>query len=251
VNDSRTTPAQRTDSAFEATGYLSSHLRSTRDGLGYDRHGYATKSWNTFGGSVPKRRAISILDIGPGECELAEMLTTTYGYEHVSVIDMSSEVIDVARDLGIPADLVDDTESYLSERNGTYDVIFMLHVLEHVKKDSTIPLLRAVHGALRPGGRLLLEVPNMGDPFNGLHARYADFTHEVGFTEESLNYVLTQAGFAQVTTLAQAGAPGRMTRPMQIVARKVLHGLLFVANLPNGRQMRRPIGPVLSVRADV
>jgi 2-polyprenyl-3-methyl-5-hydroxy-6-metoxy-1,4-benzoquinol methylase len=251
VDDPIGTPVHDAASTSDGSGYLSSHLRSTRTGLGYDRLGYATKSWNTFGSSVPTRRDISILDIGPGECELAELLVTAHQYERVSVIDMSSEVIDVARDLGIPAVLVDDAEQYLNEHLGTYDVIFLLHVLEHVKKDSVIPLLSAIQGALRPGGRLLLEVPNMGDPFNGLHARYADFTHEVGFTQESLNYVLTQAGFAQVTMLAQVGASGRITRPMQTLARKLLHGLLFVANLPNGRQMRRPIGPVLSVRADV
>lgn len=247
MDDSRTTSVPQ----HEESGYLSTHLRSTRAGLGYDRHGYATKAWNTFGASVPDRRDISILDIGPGECELAEMLKETRAYTDVSVIDMSSEVIEVAQGLGIPAHLVDDAAPFLRERVGQYDVIFLLHVLEHVKKDSVIPLLRAVHGALGPGGRLLLEVPNMGDPFNGLHARYADFTHEVGFTLESLTYVLTQAGFTDVTLLPQVGASGRLTRPLQILARKLLHLLLFIANLPNGRQMRRPIGPVLSVRADV
>ncbi len=232
-------------------GYLSAHLRSTRDGIGYTRQGYAEKSWQTFGTSFPGDRSALILDIGPGECELAEYLRDHHGYREVEVLDMSPEVIAVATELGFQASLTDDTVEYLSAREAAYDVISLFHVLEHVPKPVVIPLLTAVRGALRSGGRLLIEVPNMGDPLNGLYFRYADFTHEVGFTEESLVYVLRQAGFGDVIFLPQNGASGVVTRAVQQAAKTVLHGLLFALNLPNGRQMRRRIGPVLSVRAEM
>ena len=90
----------------------------------------------------------------------------------------------------------------------------------------------------------------MGDPLNGLYFRYSDFTHEVGFTEESLNYVLRQAGFEEIRYLERSGKFGRYPlRFAQRAAQAVLHAMLLVVNLPNGRQMRRRIGPVLSVCA--
>lgn len=234
-----------------SSDYLSGHFRALRAGLGYDRRSYGLKAWRTFEESVPFDRSSRILEIGPGECELIELLRDDLGFENVSVIDMSPEVIGVAHELGIPATLVDDAQTFLMEEEARYEAIFLLHVLEHIRKDEIIPLLRAARYALTSGGRLLVEVPNMGDPLNGLYFRYSDFTHEVGFTEESLRYVLTQAGFSSVNFLDQVGAAGRITRPLQTLARKTLHALLFVVNLPNGRQMRRRIGPVLSVRSDV
>jgi hypothetical protein len=121
--------------------------------------------------------------------------------------------------------------------------------LEHVPKSDTVELLAACRRALMPGGVLLLEVPNMGDPFNGVYSRYADFTHEVGFTEESLRYVLDLGGFGIIEFLDPIGATGRLTRPLQRAARATLHLGLRIVSLPNGRQMRRRIDPVLSVCA--
>lgn len=230
--------------------YLTAHLRSTRAGLGYSRSGYALKAWQTFGSSVSVEADADILDIGPGECELIEHLRDVRGYTSVMAVDMSAEVVDLAKSLGFAAVLSPDTVDYLSVNVASFDTILMFHVLEHVPKSVVIPLLTAARRALRPGGRLLLEVPNMGDPLNGLYYRYADFTHEVGFTVESLRYVLGQAGFAEVAVLPQVGSTGRLARLTQRLAKKVLHGALFIVNLPNGRQMRREIGPVLSVRAD-
>ena len=128
--------------------------------------------------------------------------------------------------------------------------VVMLHVLEHVPKSETIRLLTAIRRSLAVGGRLLVEVPNMGDPLNGTYFRYGDFTHEVGFPEESLRYVLTQAGFREVEFLESIGATSPWGRRAAAgLARRVLQGGLFVVNLPNGRQMRRRIGPVLATYA--
>jgi len=76
----------------------------------------------------------------------------------------------------------------------------MMHILEHIPKSEIIAFLTAVYQALTPDGYLVIEVPNMANPITGLNIRYADFTHEVGFTELSLGYVLKSVGFSVVTT---------------------------------------------------
>ena len=52
-------------------------------------------------------------------------------------------------------------------------------------KDRVLPLLEKISSSLKPDGMAIIDVPNM-DWILGQHERYMDFTHEVGFTRESL-----------------------------------------------------------------
>ena len=243
-SDSSASPAGTVD-------YLGSQLHAMKRHRSYERGSYALKSWQTYGEFLPTDRGARLLEIGPGDCEFAEHLHNVQGFKQISVIDTSPAAISAAQSFGVPADLVDDTQDYLQHRESRYDAVILLHVLEHIEKASIIPFLTAVRRSLRRGGRLLVEVPNMGDPLNGLYYRYGDFTHEVGFTEQSLQYVLHHAGFGQLHHLDKVGSSSRVGRTLQFAARRLLHGLLFVVNLPNGRQMRRRTGPVLAVVAEV
>ena len=77
--------------------------------------------------------------------------------------------------------------------------MILLHTLEHVPRGQVLRLVRMIHGALKPGGKLVVEVPNSEHPVVGSRNRYADFTHTVGFTDLSLRYVLQNCGFSNVT----------------------------------------------------
>ena len=52
--------------------------------------------------------------------------------------------------------------------------------------------------ALKPGGILIIKTDNGGNPFLACHSRYMDFTHEIIFTEHSLEQVLIAAGFKDI-----------------------------------------------------
>jgi hypothetical protein len=58
------------------------------------------------------------------------------------------------------------------------------------------------HERLKPGGKALVVVPNMGNPFTAPRGRYVDITHEVGYTQESMNFLLELAGFARIRILS-------------------------------------------------
>jgi SAM-dependent methyltransferase len=236
-------------SKIDSTGYLSSHLALTKRGLGYTRSSYAKKAWLTYGRAFPADRRAVICEIGPGECEFAEFLRDQQGYQAIRVVDTSPEVVAKASTVGLAVELTGDTSGWLERHHAIFDAIVMFHVIEHIPKSSTIAFLAAVRRALKPGGVVLLETPNMGDPLNGLYYRYDDFTHEVGFTEESLRYVFKQAGFSECAFIDAYGATSSLGRPIQKFGRHLLKGLLFALNLPNGRQMRRRLGPVLAMRA--
>jgi SAM-dependent methyltransferase len=72
-----------------------------------------------------------------------------------------------------------------------FGVVISKAVLEHQNKDEVIPFLEKISGVLAPGGKVIIDVPNMDWLFAG-HERYMDFTHEVGFTKESLGQVMRQ-----------------------------------------------------------
>ena len=78
---------------------------------------------------------------------------------------------------------------FLSSHEAAFDVVVARAILEHTPKAEVLPFLSAAAHALRPGGVAIVDVPNMDWLFAG-HERYMDFTHEVGFTRESLAQVM-------------------------------------------------------------
>jgi SAM-dependent methyltransferase len=108
---------------------------------------------------------------------------------------------------------------------GAFDVVCGWHVLEHIPQP--VDALRDLRRALRPGGALLLEVPNA----ESLAARHAgrrwlhlDLPHHVAqFGPRSLRAALQAAGFADVRTRTVSGwtyAPANVgSTPRRIAAR--------------------------------
>jgi 2-polyprenyl-3-methyl-5-hydroxy-6-metoxy-1,4-benzoquinol methylase len=147
---------------------------------------------------VPDDPLQSILEIGPGLGELLHYLTRERCLTGVEAIDLSPEVAALCTARFCPTTHTPNPIEYLTARPARYDSIFLLHVLEHVEKVAAIEFVRALRGALKPGGRVVIEVPNMGNALVGLTYRYADFTHEMGFTEKSLAQLLRLGGFEDI-----------------------------------------------------
>ena len=144
----------------------------------------------------PMDKVASILDIGIGR---GEMLTcmNNWGYSNYLGVDISPSTITFCKSLGLNCMQVDDTTALLKENDNSFDLITLLDVLEHVKKENTIDFLNALNGSLKEGGVLIIQVPNSQAPDGQLH-RYNDITHEVGYVEHSLQQVLIAAGFDKV-----------------------------------------------------
>jgi SAM-dependent methyltransferase len=95
-----------------------------------------------------------------------------------------------------------------AELDGTFDMISLLHVLEHI--EGPVPFLKRLAARLAPGGHLFIEVPFFHDnPFDLLIADHA--TH---FTPAVLENVLRAGGFAVV-----AMATDWVTKEISVVAR--------------------------------
>lgn len=141
----------------------------------------------------PENKDVALLDIGIGR---GEMLTCmrNWGYSNFLGLDISVSTVTYCKSLGLPCLQVSDTTSWLKENESSFDLITLLDVLEHIKKEDVVSFLTALKNSLKPGGVLIIQVPNLQAPDGNLH-RYNDITHEVGYIEHSLAQVLIVAGF--------------------------------------------------------
>jgi 2-polyprenyl-3-methyl-5-hydroxy-6-metoxy-1,4-benzoquinol methylase len=145
---------------------------------------------------VPADKRIHIADLGCGHGALVFCLKA-FGYENVEGVDVSSEQVSLAHRLGINEVRQGDLIGYIQNRNSTYDVLFLMDVLEHMTKQEVVDLLGMVRNALKDGGRLIIHVPNAEGIF-GMRVRYGDFTHELCFTPQSIQQVLLASGFEDI-----------------------------------------------------
>lgn len=151
---------------------------------------------------LPADKKARILDIGCGDGKFLFFLQQN-GFMNIEGLELSSQQVEEARKhVKYPIYVVDDTYAFLREHPSTYQMITMNDILEHIPKQETVSFLRVVLEALRPGGNVVINVPQVSG-FTSLFCRYNDFTHETLFTEMSLKQVLSLAGFSDIRFIRQ------------------------------------------------
>ena len=137
-----------------------------------------------------------ILELGCGIGESLYFLKKS-GYENFLGVDISEEQLSICQKYVTTKVVHKDVLSFLKKHDHKYDLIVLLDLIEHMGKDKIIQFIELLYKTLNENGRILLRTPNMGSLF-GLQSRYIDFTHEVGFTEESIKQVFNQSEFSKV-----------------------------------------------------
>ena len=154
-------------------------------------------------GDLPEDRSCPVLDVGCGFGFALRALRAA-GFSDVQGIEVSAHQAEIARRAGFEVSVVPDTIEYLREHRGRFGLVLLLDVLEHIPVPMQIDLVRAIREALRPGGRLIVTVPNANSPL-AARWRYNDYTHSSSFTEHSLFFVLSNAGFGEIGMDNQKG----------------------------------------------
>lgn len=145
---------------------------------------------------LPANRNISIADLACGYGRLIYCLKRL-GYFNIQGIDISPEQVEIAHKLGLPEVSCQDIEAFLDENKNTFDVLFLIDILEHFNKDRLLNLLDKVNCSLRVKGMVVIHVPNAEAIFGG-KARYSDLTHEISFTTQSISQALAVCGFTKI-----------------------------------------------------
>ena len=168
-----------------------------------DEHDYQKSSANhiTYYGSIydtflPSNREAPILEIGSSEGLFLGFLKHR-GYTNYIGIDLAQEKLSISQKYHAGKVMDADAFEYLPKNPEAFQMIFANYVLEHIPKEQTLSLLKLAYKSLKPGGFLIASVPNMDCPL-ALFSRYMDFTHQVGFTIESLVWVFYEAGFKKI-----------------------------------------------------
>ena len=218
--------------------YLESHFIRlnipSREAFEYMAQCY--RDW--YGPCLPKNRNARILDFGSGMGHFLYFLKKM-GYSNFIGIDISSQQVDFVRKYITNNVILADGFDFLREslREGDwFDVIILNDVIEHIPKVKTLELLKLIFNALKPGGKVFIKTPNMGNPFN-LKGRYMDFTHETGYTENSLHQVLYVAGFRKIIIFGAIepcgrGVKARIVRLMGNSFQIFLRSLFRILSIP-------------------
>ena len=160
----------------------------------YQEHSIFYKS--NYQRFLPLSKSAAIIDIACGAGHFLYYLSKA-GYSNYCGIDISREQVEFCRNNISDKVIEADVFSFLADKENAYDAITANDFLEHINKDTVVDFLSLAYRALRPGGRIILKTPNMGNPF-ALRLRYTDFTHEIGFAEKSLYQVFWLAGFRDI-----------------------------------------------------
>jgi 2-polyprenyl-3-methyl-5-hydroxy-6-metoxy-1,4-benzoquinol methylase len=152
----------------------------------------------------PGQSDAAIVDLACGNGKFLH-LAKNMGFQHVEGVDVSDEQIHIAAQTCAHVTLASLFE-FLPKRVGKYDLITAFDLLEHLTKDEAFMFLDLCYAALKPGGRLVLQMPNGDTPW-GLAMRYGDLTHEVCYTPHTLAGALELCGFTETLSREQGPVP--------------------------------------------
>ncbi|WP_375448118.1 class I SAM-dependent methyltransferase [uncultured Fibrella sp.] len=142
---------------------------------------------------LPTDKMAAIVDLGCGNgCFI--YFFKKYGYLNLVGIDASAEQVKVANELGLQEVRQGHIHQFLTAHKESKDVFLLMDVIEHLTVQETFDLLDLVHSQLKPGGKLIMHVPNAEGLF-GMRIRYGDLTHEQCFTTTSVQQLLKTVGF--------------------------------------------------------
>lgn len=137
-----------------------------------------------------------VLDIGCGYGFYVDALVKA-GFQATGM-DVSRERLDLARK-HMKGDFIQGklSDDFLAKYRNRFSVVTLFHVLEHVRTPAQF--LRSCASLVAPGGRLLVEVPNLGDRLLSSSANYRAFywqqAHLSYFDAARLDLVMRRAAF--------------------------------------------------------
>lgn len=140
-----------------------------------------------------------LLDVGCSNgAYLAAMREEGWDVEGVEFDRDAVEYARQTRNLKVTQGEVEEGLGQLA--SASFDVVTMWHVLEH--SFDPAGALRQIHRVLKPGGRLMLEVPNYASPSVSVFKRYwfpMDIPrHLYQFTPATMKAMLSRAGFRSI-----------------------------------------------------
>lgn len=166
-----------------------------------------------------------ILELGCGPGYILEYLNNQR-FKNVEGIDISQEQIELALSRGLRVKVA-DAFHFLSTRKQRYNAIIALDFIEHFTKQELLKLFPLIFRALRNGGVLLLQTPNGQGLFPG-QVIYGDLTHLTIFAQDSLEHILTLAGFRNISFAETGPVPDTLEGKLRTFLWKSIRAIIRI-----------------------
>jgi SAM-dependent methyltransferase len=220
--------------AFYAEGYRK-HRQGTEEPIEKDllmQKARARLTLEWVAGQLPS--VSRHLDLGSSSGSFLEAVRSRYACEAVGIEPGDGYRLH-SRGRGLR--VFPSWEALVGAREARFDLVSLLHVLEHLPDPvAALTLLRRDH--MTPGGHLLIEVPNLAEH------EALELSHLQAFTAASLRDAIQRAGFRvlrlrshgsfrspvlrlYITALALATGDGRAERAWPLAALRSRLGRLF------------------------
>jgi len=158
----------------------------------------------------------SLLDVGCWDGRLLEKIRDAGLYKELTGVDIVEAGVNLTRNKGFNAQVVDLNDGVLPFPDQHFDTVTMLAVLEHIFDPYTI--IREIRRILRPGGTLIIDVPNVASLTNRVRillGRIPITSHDSGwdgghlhyFTKDALDRFLQREGFDVLARKTTGGSP--------------------------------------------
>jgi 2-polyprenyl-3-methyl-5-hydroxy-6-metoxy-1,4-benzoquinol methylase len=152
---------------------------------------------------LPPNKAAPILDFGCGD-GLLLAVAQSLGYSDLAGVDLSEALLEkAARHTSAKLKHGDGLEYLKSCSDGVFEGVIAFDIFEHLSRPELLEICREFARTLKPGGRLIVRVPNGLSPICG-HLLWSDITHERPFTEGSLTQLLRPFGFVDIKAIELA-----------------------------------------------
>ena len=177
---------------------------------------------------LPRNRAARIYEAGCGPGVLLHALREG-GWRHTEGTDLSESSLTLARQQGFSVRCCDSVADLRSMAGESLDVVVGVDFIEHLPRESMVEFLVASAKVLKPGGALILRMPNADSPFVGRNL-FNDITHQWAYTSVAFRPMLASLGFVRVVFADEATAAVRRARwikvPLMLLIRSVARGFI-------------------------
>ncbi len=210
------------------------HMQELGAGSAFGRRlGYLEYNFRDYLTELPP--ASCVLEIGPGTGEMLQILNSKK-ITTIDIIDNDKAILAYCqKQFRIRKAILSKNFDLSLSVKGKYDLIVLTQVFEHIPKKWYLNWIKNLYAALRPGGHILITVPNGANPLVGTE-RYGDLQHENMFTIFSFQELMTFADLKNATYHVQGFEipPNSFVNLIRIVLQKILHAFFILLMMING-----------------